>query len=115
MIRVMGWISLAGCKGLGFWNGLGARNWELLGGLTARGVSGCLGSLYLVVGRLAVSFERILLFGKFVMSVVLVQHPRKGVGACFTICGGVFIILYFSFDTTKLLILQHFIILLRSQ
>jgi hypothetical protein len=61
MIRIMEWIGLAGCKGLGFWNGLGSRigiqnglgvgNSELLGRLIAWGVSGCLGSLFLVAGR----------------------------------------------------------------
>lgn len=32
MIRVMGWIGLAGCKGLEFRNGLGSWNSKWIGG-----------------------------------------------------------------------------------
>lgn len=65
-----------------------------------------------MAGRPAVPLEPIFLFGKFVLSVVLVQRPREGVGMCFAICSRVLMILYSSFDTTKLLILHYFIILL---
>lgn len=96
--------------GFGRDGGLGIRNSERLGGFGVSWVSVLCG------GRVGCALGTNLLLASSAWSVLLFSTPRWGVGMCFTIAGWSLVSLFsFLFDTTKLSMLQHFIILLYSQ